>query len=342
MEDGAAGDRLVYVGIDEAGYGPRLGPLCVAMAAFEAQPDVGGAVNAGGAPCEAAPDLWKRLSRMVSRDPAKAKRGRLAINDSKRLKLANSSKSVHPLVHLESGVLTILLTMGRRVDSDAALWDVLGVDLRGLRWYAGEPIAAPVSTTEERLGTLANSFRNACAKGGVHPLDMQCRTLSERDFNAALRTRGVKSAVSFELVAELLRRAWDRWGRRGALVAVDRQGGRIHYREALEAALPGTQAHVIEEGPRASRYVVRDRCGERRLRIDFEVECDGSHLPTAVASMTAKLVRESAMARFNRHWMERMPEVKPTAGYGADARRWIEQMRAALSEEERTQLVRSL
>ena len=93
---------LIYCGFDEAGYGPMLGPLCVGMAAFRVR---------GWEADGHAPDLWELLSRGVCRD-ARDKRGRVAIADSKKLKLSNQLKTKHPLVHLERGVLSVLAASG--------------------------------------------------------------------------------------------------------------------------------------------------------------------------------------------------------------------------------------
>lgn len=64
------------------------------------------------------------------------------------------------------------------------------------------------------------------------------------------------------------------------------------------------------------------------------------HLPVALASMIAKYVRELAMHRFNRYWSKRMPELKPTAGYTLDARRWLADAAQVITKEERAVMVR--
>src|SRR5688572_16799685 len=65
---------MILAGIDEAGYGPLLGPLVVGCCAFEFD---GGDPMADPPPC-----LWKRLRRLVSKNHLKSGR-KLHVNDSK-------------------------------------------------------------------------------------------------------------------------------------------------------------------------------------------------------------------------------------------------------------------
>jgi len=97
-----------------------------------------------------------------------------------------------------------------------------------------------------------------------------------------------------------------------------------------------------QEEDAVSDYLVTasERGESRSMRIRFEVSADERNLPVALASMAAKLCRERSMIRFNNHWNKRAPGVKPTAGYGVDARRWIEEMKPILAEGELRELVR--
>jgi hypothetical protein len=52
-------------------------------------------------------------------------------------------------------------------------------------------------------------------------------------------------------------------------------------------------------------------------------------MPTALASMTAKYLRELAMIPFNRFWQQHVPGLKATAGYPMDALRFREEIRPA-------------
>ena len=69
-----------------------------------------------------------------------------------------------------------------------------------------------------------------------------------------------------------------------------------------------------------------------RREVRFAVRGE-SFLPVALASMTAKYLRELAMAAFNSFWQQQVPGLKPTAGYPQDARRF-----AASIDEARQQL----
>ena len=57
-----------------------------------------------------------------------------------------------------------------------------------------------------------------------------------------------------------------------------------------------------------------------------------THLPVALASMTAKYLRELAMIRLNRFFREALPEIKPTAGYVQDGRRFLQEVRPVIED----------
>ena len=46
------------------------------------------------------------------------------------------------------------------------------------------------------------------------------------------------------------------------------------------------------------------------------------------------------MMRFNRYWQARVPELKPTAGYVQDARRWLRDVGSLATPAERTMMIR--
>lgn len=339
------GMPLIYAGIDEAGYGPLLGPLCVGLSVFRVESWKDG---------EPAPNLWTLLSRGVCREPGD-KRGRVAVDDSKNLKLANSSSTKHPLTHLERGVLSFLLLREVGVDRDQLTTDVgmleaLGAPLPDEPWYAGEPGACPVGNPIDAFGLWANTLKVSCDEAGVGVLALACEPLGERVFNELVRAAGTKAAATESALVNHLWTVWDRWGVVGAQpdggggvrVICDRQGGRTNYLPMLTRAFPGVDVRCTHESDEQSRYEIRGVVDgqERHMHVLYLVESERQHLPVALASMAAKLVRETLMTRFNRYWCARMPELKPTAGYRNDAWRWLEDAKSVIRDDERIQLIR--
>lgn len=345
---------VVLAGIDEAGYGPMLGPLVVAMSAFEIDP---------WEPGQPAPDLWDLLSRGVCKKPGKAAKGRIAFDDSKKLKLANDAAK-HPLTHLELGVLSMLALLDLRPKTDLELLLALGAELEDHPWYGGEARPLPVAHSEGEIAIASNTLNVAMAQAGVRPLTIRTKLVCERAFNETVRREGTKAATTALGVGEHLRTVWESWGKPGPnhpRLVCDRQGGRQDYGQFLARLLPRVKpgeepitVTVIEETPRASRYDIelKDRsttsppANARRLSAVFQPEAESAHLPVALASMTAKYVRELMMARFNAFWngqaqKKGLEGLKPTAGYTQDARRWLKDAQGLLSKADRAAMVRN-
>lgn len=318
---------LHYVGIDEAGYGPMLGPLCVGVAAFRIE---------GWAPTGHAPDLWETLHEAVCRLPREAK-GRIAFNDSKKLKLANSSAKRHPLTHLERGVLTLL--PGGLPADEPALFKALNAHLDDAPWYDDKWASdrLPVSTDAASLAIDRNALHTAMHRADVRMNRLACEVRCEALFNEQCQTMGSKAGVNGSCVSEHLAQHVEADVEMIRIVC-DRQSGRSDYHRLVEAGAGGRAVEVLAQTPRVSAYRLNDPW--RDIVVRFEVEAEAAHLPVAAASMTAKFVRELAMGRFNRFWGDRVPELKPTAGYTTDARRWLADVGDRASRDERTRMIR--
>jgi len=55
-------------------------------------------------------------------------------------------------------------------------------------------------------------------------------------------------------------------------------------------------------------------------------------MPVALASMVAKFTRELHMMRFNRYFASLVPDIKPTAGYVQDGRRFLKEIEPILAQ----------
>ncbi len=353
---------LIITGIDEAGYGPMLGPLVVARATFAISDWRAG---------QPAPDLWELLSPAVCRKPAD-KRARVPIADSKQLKLANDTP--RPLRHLLRGVLAMLAQTGARPRTERALLEALGAQPEDHPWYAGDDAPLDEQATDH-AGIDASMLAGAMAGAGVQLLDLRAIVVGEDRFNALIDQAGNKAATTGHALAQHLGHVWrahagghvpaTTGGTGGPRVVCDRQGGRAQYGQALYDWLPDVKAAaqagaggqgagvtMLEESPERSRYECSVPAGfqggavPRCLTALFQTEGERHHLPIALASMAAKLTREVLMARFNRAWGQRAREagveLKPTAGYVQDARRWLRDAQGAglITPDERRTLVR--
>lgn len=346
----------VLAGIDEAGYGPMLGPLCVGLSVLR--------VPGGDGP---SPDLWDLLGSGVAREPGRGgatdKQGRVAIADSKRLKLSNAVTTTHPLVHLERGVLAFLRAAGAGVPAtDSALFDTLGVQDDAPACYRTDEATLPVALTPGEIDLAAGAVERACARAGVQVLRLRADVTWEPRFNDVVRAAGNKGEATAGALGRLFREVWESWshgpageaaGSEGSPepwrlgVVCDRLGGRTSYARLLESVLPGARVTVVEESDLRSRYVVEREGADRpgRAAVTFLTEGERSHLPVALASMIAKYTRELAMARFNAYWAarvrdDRAVELRPTAGYAQDARRWLHDVGGTMTPAERAALVR--
>jgi ribonuclease HII len=318
---------LVIAGIDEAGYGPTLGPLCVGMAALRI-PD--------WEPGQPAPCLWRLLKAGVCRKPGDTRR-RVAVADSKQLKLANDVKGRHPLVNLERGVLAFLRCMEATPATDEELLACLDACLSEHAWYAGIPTPIPLGATQGQIAIAANRVAAALDGAGVQVLAMHCVIVSEQLVNQTIQRTGSKADATVIAVGRHLRRVWTLSDGDHLRVVCDQLGGRTSYEGVLARELEGVVEAISETGGRSRYRAIRQG---REGVVQFMPEAESAHLPVALASMIAKLVRELCMARFNSYWRQRLPELKPTAGYYGDARRWLEQAGPVMSAQEREQIVR--
>jgi len=328
---------LLYIGIDEAGYGPMLGPLCVGVAALRLD---------SWRPDDGVPDLWARLEPAVCRSP-KDKKRRLAVADSKKLckplaqgkgRLAEAERSVLGFVRAMSGVTPT---------TDHELFEALKVTAGSLGWYAGDPSRCPAHADAAEASIASNVLASTLRDAGVGVELLRVARIDEARFNALLTSgvSGGRSKANTTLAAiaehapailELIERTAREHPDTHTRIVLDRQGGRTRYANALSHVFK-REITTLAEATEASTYAFTDL---PRARIRVQAKAEDEHLPVALASMLAKLVRELSMERFNAYWSKRRPEIKPTAGYVTDARRWLADMEGALSDEERRSLVR--
>jgi len=320
---------MLHVGVDEAGYGPLLGPLVVAAAAFR--------LTDGPAPGEA--NLLKRLRGLVVRNPRDA-----AACAARRLPVpVADSKVIHRrfgLAGLARGVGLFASAMDE--PPPATLQDLL------VRFSDRDPDAFDAEPWYERLdlaevprypwtGPLEERFRSRY----VQALDLRVWPLGAADFNREVERCRNKAAVLGLAAGTCLLSLLDRYPGEDAEIVFDRHGARLDYAGYLADLFPFA---LIRERPApdgAARYEVE--LPGRRLHVLFATRADGSSLAVSWASMAAKLTRELFMERLNAWFAARAESLKPTAGYTVDGRRWLDDVEDLLTREgiDRDRLVRS-
>jgi len=318
---------LLYAGIDEAGYGPMFGPLLVSRTVMSIRDH---------SPSDTLPDLWQHLAKAVCRTRSKRK-GRIPINDSKKIYSPASG-----LKHLELGVLSAAGLTDLKPTTLCQWLDGIGEtchhNLNELPWY--QPTQArpwadlPTANSPDELAIARSMLASTCEQAGVQLIDLGAAVVFENRFNRMVSATRSKAATSFTFVSSHLRAIWDRFSSQHPSVIVDRQSGRTHYRHLIAMTFPDTDLAVLQEDPKQSSYLLSAQRNQQKhsMTIRFEVDADANHMPVAIASMISKYTRELLMARFQNWFTHHAPQIKPTAGYATDAKRFWTQIQPLLPQ----------
>lgn len=302
---------MILAGIDEAGYGPLLGPLVVGCCAFEVEPRGCG----DDLPC-----IWKRLKKVVGKTRSKNGR-RIHVNDSKIVYSPNQG-----LKELERSILAIAATC---FDVSASLDEFLKCvasdvveHLRGYKWYQpheGEKF--PIEQQAMSVKIFGNALAGEMKDNGARCCHLAARVVPERQFNNMLSATRNKGSALFSTSAIHLDHLLRNYGSRNLVIFCDRQGGREHYGAMLRLMFEEWALEVVDEKESRSEY--RMMHGNDSVRIIFTEKAETQSLPVAVASMLSKYLREALMARFNAFWKIHLPQLEPTAGYYTDGVRFL-------------------
>jgi ribonuclease HII len=348
---------MMMIGVDEAGYGPNLGPLTIAGTVWQ--------VEDGGT------DLYKQLQAIVDKSPQ---------SDGKRIAIADS-KQIHQtdnLKFLEQPVLAILKTVWGELPQT---WDafvsriVPEIQFNAISrhcWLQDVEIPFPVAADRSQIERLGERFGRACDRKKIKLAQATCCPVFADEFNHLIREEntpnwnGLETNENFFLPSsateavvpvepelcvgselslgrnancllirglgnkadllstktlQLVRVLLDRIGPTSPIqIGCDKHGGRGKYAALIQEHLTPEFVSVRKETREQSEYRFRERGCDITMQFTARGE---SFLPTALSSMIAKYVREVFMIAWNQFWQQHLPDLKPTKGYPGDSKRFL-------------------
>lgn len=291
------------IGMDEAGYGPNLGPLVIAATHWEltdSPPDI---------------DLYEFLDECITDKPTGSTDTRLHVADSKEV-YKSKSKGFQKL---ESAVMAALSQLGELPTSFHELMQLLDDQVAettpDIPWLKDADLELPLRAQASDWQTQAGIWCKLGQTTGIRLKAVRCKIMFPQVYNELLIAKESKGIVLSEASLQLMRSLWNPASNEPTLIIADKHGGRNRYDELLSEIVDGQMIFRIQEGTPLSEY----RVGETRIRFQTKAE---QYLPVALASLFAKYTRELAMELFNQFWQAHLPELKPTKGYPVDALRF--------------------
>ncbi len=315
------------LGTDEAGYGPNLGPLVISASLWEVPEGVRG------------DELYERLQTVIAAaaarsagHPGHARAGRGSAA-GQRIVIADSKvlyQSQKGLKLLERGLWAAWGLIDQRPAICGDVWKLLAGTDAGPRREAlsagWDPLPAPRDFDAAEIDRLRPGLREALTRAGVRLVDLQSVAIFPREFNDTVDRSDSKGAALSHWTLQLIARMIEPLGNERISILCDKHGGRDRYAPLLMDGFPDRFIEVVGEGRLLSVY--RFGAAERRVEIAFQAKGE-SHLPTALASMASKYLRELAMHAFNDFWRYHVADLRPTAGYPVDALRFKADIAAA-------------
>ncbi len=303
------------IGVDEAGYGPNLGPLVISASVWRLDEE------SDDRAALARPDR----PRCGDESPAASKAHVLGrFSDSKQVYRPGGS-----LAPLETRVLAVLAHLGHRPRSWRAVWETLSggcqARLEEIPWYDSFDEPCPVAASPNEVEQLSEQLKEQLAGSGMELVALHSRPVFVPEFNRRVAQSPSKATVLSQLSLRLVVAMLDSYCTAPATVICDKHGGRNRYFDLLAEHFPESFVEIHGESRQQSSY----RVHHNGQPIGIRFAAKGERYPAVgLASLASKYLRELALRALNAFWQQRVPNLRPTAGYPQDARRFAQQIAA--------------
>ncbi len=298
---------MIIAGIDEAGLGPKLGPLVVSATVFRVTEPLAGTAS-----------LWDIYSQATTKTRDR-KDSRLLVTDSK---IAYTGKNIHPL---KNTVLNFTAALHRSAEI-TSINDLLQLlcdnneipEIMLSPWF--KDLKHKISDSDN-IKLDNDHIQSLTAASGAEVLQLRSTVQTAAMLNNLFSQNLNKSEVLLQQSGKHIRQIIETFTGEPLRITVDKQGGKTYYAAYLSDLLAGKWIEPVRETAESSLYKI----GTEQY-IEFIPKADQREFTVALASMFSKFLRELLMAEFNTFFITRKPALKPTAGYPEDARRFIDEL----------------
>lgn len=314
---------MLLIATDEAGYGPKLGPLVIVASVWKID-----------LPKASAADD-ETLSRVFAplREPTSIGLSTVRIDDSKAVYHPSSGlEKLHAVVSASHHWCDYPEpTLGPMVHRIAAA-DVAAIERTPWLGRLGDQPFLPRPETVSAIASWQT--------GGANLVAVRARIITATEFNQACTDGKNKADLLSQTTLGLVREMVEHFGDDESEVRVfcDRHGGRRYYAGVLQHVFEDWQVRVTSEARRQSVYRITGgshSADDQTIDVAFTVKGD-SFTPVAFSSLHAKYLRERMMDSLNAYFMALHRSDLPlrrTAGYPVDADRFLRDIARVIQRE---------